>query len=172
MIDTYKVYYNERLPGCRVRVLGREGGAPYDGHTRDPQRLRAIHHHVAQRAAAGLAHEPRPAARVVLATHRLVSCSYYFRYYLYLMFISDNTLLTLGPASQQPVPVLEPGKGQQVSPRSQQVSWSGHSLCSDPQSPRPRVCSRTLPGPRNVNKALGVKGITFGLFMPCRTKAK
>ena len=85
------------------------------------------------------------------------------------ILISDITLLTLGPASQQPVPVLEPGKGQQVSPRSQQVSWSGHSLCSDPQSPR--VCSRTLSGPRNVNKALGVKGITFGLFMPCRTKA-
>ena len=66
------------------------------------------------------------------------------------ILISDNTLLTLGPASQQPVPVLEPGKGQQVSPRSQQVSWSGHSLCSDPQSPRPSVCSRTLSGPRNV----------------------
>ena len=52
------------------------------------------------------------------------------------MFISDVTLLTLGPASQQPVPVLEPGKGQHVSPRSQHVSWSGHSTCSDPQSPR------------------------------------
>ena len=52
------------------------------------------------------------------------------------MFISDIPLLTLGPASQQPVPVLEPGKGQHVSPRSQHVSWSGHSTCSDPQSPR------------------------------------
>ena len=59
-----------------------------------------------------------------------------FRYYSHLMVISDFTVLTLGPASQQPVPVLEPGKGQHVSPRSQHVSWSGHSTCSDPQSPR------------------------------------
>ena len=138
MIDTYKVYYNERLPGCRVRVLGREGGAPYDGHTRDPQRLRAIHHHVAQRAAAGLAHEPRPAARVVLATHRLVSCSYYFRYYLYLFQIIHYSRWARRRSSR--CRCWSRGRGSRCRPGRSRCPGPG-TACAQTRSRHAHVCA-------------------------------